>query len=448
LIPRGSVELFAVGRMPWTNIECWLPDGSPSSEPFPVGGIKLGDDSEFWSGMKKLAFRITVGFPDTVSQPVFRCDDTGDKGFAAVWMPQVGASASRVGPSNANELFEVLFDCPSNALTANFSVGVPSGPWIDAVVVGRQDALRVTGSRTSTTGATGSNLFSLHYAASAESDDSHLVKFTYSGGNGDGVMRVAYLTDDGITGVIPTDSSSTQESNSAALHFPARQYAHVKDFRLQYRPYQWVEFQSVSLSPGHRTQARATSVGALPPASPGVAELAPATSNSSPAGPGSQMLPNLPGSNVPARLIAAVTNFDGVGTNLQFRLVVPDSETNEDSDLLPLAYESRDGKTLAVHREILLSGTDMSSASLAVNQQVNQHEFQITLTPDGRRKFTQITAANVGRRLAIIWRGRIVSAPVIAQAITSREVVVTGSFSDKEALELLDLLNHRVPSND
>ena len=75
--------------------------------------------------------------------------------------------------------------------------------------------------------------------------------------------------------------------------------------------------------------------------------------------------------------------------------------------------------------------------------QPEEKELSITLTERGGRKFAEATAKNVGRQLAIVWNGRVISAPIVQTAITSRNANIVGAFTDAEARELLDLLNHR-----
>lgn len=55
---------------------------------------------------------------------------------------------------------------------------------------------------------------------------------------------------------------------------------------------------------------------------------------------------------------------------------------------------------------------------------------------EGAKKFAEITAANVGSRLAIILDGKVQSAPRIREAIPSGEAVISGHFSIDQAQDL------------
>jgi hypothetical protein len=97
-------------------------------------------------------------------------------------------------------------------------------------------------------------------------------------------------------------------------------------------------------------------------------------------------------------------------------------------------------------REVVLNSDDVESAGFA-NYQSDQKELVVVLSLWGGQKFTKATASHIGRQLAIVWNGRVISAPIIRAAITGRRVNINGLFNDAEAKQLLDLLNHRAPAS-
>src|SRR5207237_8991983 len=58
-----------------------------------------------------------------------------------------------------------------------------------------------------------------------------------------------------------------------------------------------------------------------------------------------------------------------------------------------------------------------------------------SLTPDGGRKFADLTGANDGRRLAIVLDNKVVSAPRINNRIDDQGVI-EGSFTTQQAADL------------
>jgi hypothetical protein len=66
--------------------------------------------------------------------------------------------------------------------------------------------------------------------------------------------RMVYVTGGG--NAVPIEENSTRINNGhadATLVLSTNDFAHLKEFQLQRRPYQWVEFRNVSLKPGYPT---------------------------------------------------------------------------------------------------------------------------------------------------------------------------------------------------
>ena len=65
----------------------------------------------------------------------------------------------------------------------------------------------------------------------------------------------------------------------------------------------------------------------------------------------------------------------------------------------------------------------------------------------GAQKFGRATTDNVGKRLAIVLDGEIVSAPNINEPITSGNGMISGNFTFQEATDLALLLKIRIITN-
>ena len=127
----------------------------------------------------------------------------------------------------------------------------------------------------------------------------------------------------------------------------------------------------------------------------------------------------------------------------QFRWVAAEDDTNSPADLLPAADNRVGPPKMRVLREVVLSSLDVDSAGFS-QYGSDQKELSVFLSPRGGEKFAAATAQNIGRQLAIVWRGRVISAPVIRSEIPGRRVPIIANLSDSQALQLLDMLNHRV----
>ncbi len=83
----------------------------------------------------------------------------------------------------------------------------------------------------------------------------------------------------------------------------------------------------------------------------------------------------------------------------------------------------------------LLTGADLADAR-AVFDQFGRPQVSLTFTPEGAKKFEEVTRANVGKRLAIVLDGKAYTAPVIRQAITGGQAVIEGLSGLEEASEI------------
>jgi len=93
-----------------------------------------------------------------------------------------------------------------------------------------------------------------------------------------------------------------------------------------------------------------------------------------------------------------------------------------------------------VQSRALLTGADLATARVSIDQTTSEPYVSVELSPEGARAFAAITEANVGRRLAIILDGNVHSAPVIRERIPSGQAQITGGFTIEEAQDLAIVL--------
>jgi preprotein translocase subunit SecD len=95
-----------------------------------------------------------------------------------------------------------------------------------------------------------------------------------------------------------------------------------------------------------------------------------------------------------------------------------------------------DGQTgwFGVESRPVITGRDLKSARPGAGE-FNEPVVLFSLTPEGGRLFGEATGANVGRGLAIVLDGRVVSAPVLESRITD-EGQIRGSFTPQEVEDL------------
>ena len=146
-----------------------------------------------------------------------------------------------------------------------------------------------------------------------------------------------------------------------------------------------------------------------------------------------RILVELPGLEDPMRIKSLL----GKTANLTFRFV---SKDNQDSfGLEKLKYEDGLNEDF-VNKRIILSGDNLLDAQPRMNNQTNETVVSFTLDRVGAKKFGRATSSNIGRQLAIVLDGKIISAPVIRDTIASGNGQISGGFTFQSATDLALLL--------
>jgi protein-export membrane protein SecD len=143
-----------------------------------------------------------------------------------------------------------------------------------------------------------------------------------------------------------------------------------------------------------------------------------------------RILVELPGLKDPERIKALL----GKTAQLNFRLVSENNEFGVDELI------SENGEKLDVSKRIIMSGENLIDAQPSIQNQSNEPTVSFTLDRLGAQKFGRATTDNVGKRLAIVLDGEIVSAPNINEPITSGNGMISGNFTFQEATDLALLL--------
>jgi len=97
-----------------------------------------------------------------------------------------------------------------------------------------------------------------------------------------------------------------------------------------------------------------------------------------------------------------------------------------------LEFRDEDGKTV-------LNGSDLKDAREETDQQ-GQNLVSLEFSPDGAKKFADLTEENVGRTISILLDGKVLTAPRVNEPITGGKAVITGNRSLEDAHNLALLL--------
>ena len=143
-----------------------------------------------------------------------------------------------------------------------------------------------------------------------------------------------------------------------------------------------------------------------------------------------RILVELPGLKDPNR----IKKLLGKTAQLNFRLV------SESSDFGTDELVSEDGESIKISKRIVMSGENLIDAQPNIQNQNNEPTVSFKLDRLGAQKFGRTTTDNVGKRLAIVLDGKIISAPNINEPITSGNGIISGNFTFQEATDLALLL--------
>ena len=146
-----------------------------------------------------------------------------------------------------------------------------------------------------------------------------------------------------------------------------------------------------------------------------------------------RILVELPGLDDPMRIKSLL----GKTANLTFRFI---SNDNQDSfGVEKIKYENSLDEDF-VSKRIILSGDNLLDAQARMNNQTNETVVSFTLDRVGAKRFGKATSTNIGRQLAIILDGKIISAPVIRDTIASGNGQISGGYTFQSATDLALLL--------
>jgi preprotein translocase subunit SecD len=157
------------------------------------------------------------------------------------------------------------------------------------------------------------------------------------------------------------------------------------------------------------------------------------------------ILIQLPGIQDPQR----AKDLIGKTAVLEFKLVATGADPTKPSPGTEQLYgQERDAVTgqtrnkvpYTLERKTLMTGEVIADARVRPATQLEGPYVELMLNSRGAKLFEEITAANVGRQLAIVLDKTVYSAPVIRERIAGGRASITGNFDLREARDLAIVL--------
>ncbi|CDX25673.1 Protein translocase subunit SecDF [Mesorhizobium plurifarium] len=155
-----------------------------------------------------------------------------------------------------------------------------------------------------------------------------------------------------------------------------------------------------------------------------------------------RILVQVPGLQDPQRLKEII----GQTAKLTFQMVdesmpVQDAIKNRPPSGSSVLYSQDDPPVpYLIENRVLVSGEDLAKASATYDSRTNEPVVSFTFNSRGATRFGQATAANVGKRFAIILDNQVISAPQIREPILGGSGQISGNFTAESANDLAVLL--------
>ena len=241
-----KVELLAVGNQPWSNPFCWLPNGTPSSKPFQTKNFTLGDAIPLDQAHKKMIFQVSNCGTNRFSLPNFQ--------FGKEVLGSLSGALLSEGFFGTN-LIVLAIDCSTNAKAINFRLKFAPGLWKECFTLTNINQYSRFGAQ--------------HFVDRVNDIHPWIVNSSLVERGGMVAIQFRYpLSEDWETRMVAlTDSEQVLQVNSVApsggalksiggvLLVTTNEFSHLKEFQLQRRKYDLIEFRNISLEPGYQTKA-------------------------------------------------------------------------------------------------------------------------------------------------------------------------------------------------
>ena len=133
-----------------------------------------------------------------------------------------------------------------------------------------------------------------------------------------------------------------------------------------------------------------------------------------------------------ARVWSSGATLHAAAVRFEIRL----AESEPTLGLTP-AHVAGSNRTVYLHREAIVTNDDVTATRVVAGAAPQQFHVAATFTSSAGEKMRAATAAHIGRPVALIVDGTVISAPVVRSAIGA-EALLTGNFTRDEATRIAE----------
>jgi preprotein translocase subunit SecD len=139
--------------------------------------------------------------------------------------------------------------------------------------------------------------------------------------------------------------------------------------------------------------------------------------------------------------VAAGPAADGRHSRVQFRLVAEPDDARGEVVRVSNPEEGAAAE-LRLEPEVMLNAADIESATVAERDNGRDWVVSIRFTEAGSEKLAKLTGENLGRQLAVVVDGEVVTSPTIRSQIKrSAEITGGANFGQANAQKLAAVMN-------
>jgi beta-lactamase regulating signal transducer with metallopeptidase domain len=439
-----TIELVGVGMHPSTDAPWWKPDGNPMDvQPYTTSGGTVFPSSN----QIEREFMIRIGHaPQDPVAVKWRFDPTGSSSGLQVhgedgrFVDNIRARAQSI---------------PTDASRVDVQIGIAAGPW--------ETLYSHDGRSSRGVGHSGSDLaYGVAFGKAMDRDGDCVITVSHDIRHVD--VRIVAMDRDGnlhkpghFTGIGASGFSQLTAT------FSRMTLDQIAEFHAQTRPYEWVEFRNVSLTPGKRTDvqiidsvtaptifADTTDAVALLNGRESANQAPTASPDHEPAASLELRFAFQRGRDLDHDTIAAAIEHlqqHGPGAWRQDDLRMAWFEWIADEAYGAVVEAERGGRTYVLLHDdadhIMRLPADGNVVS-AVERPDEQGQAAIYVSFDERagERLEQLTGANLGRPMAVVINGKVLSAPTVHSSIRDSCVITggRGGFSEEEITRWLKAL--------
>ncbi len=151
---------------------------------------------------------------------------------------------------------------------------------------------------------------------------------------------------------------------------------------------------------------------------------------------GDRILVQLPGLQDPTRLRQLL----GSTAKMTFHMVANVAQGETLPSGVTMLPDAKGRGKLPIEDRVALDGERLTDARASFDQRTKEPIINFHFDSLGARQFAEITGQNIGRPFAIVLDGKVLTAPVIRDAIVGGSGQISGSFSVDETVTLAALL--------